>query len=108
LRVYLPMNHSTGPMRTLATALAAAALLSDCGGGGGGYGSPGGGGGATTYTVGGTVEGLSASTSAVLANGADTATVSANGSFTLPAGLAYTAPYNVTVQTQPTGRTCVV
>lgn len=96
-------------LRILAAALAAAALLSDCGGGGAGYGGGGGGGGGTTtYTIGGTVAGLSPATSVVLANGADMATVSANGGFTFPTGLAYTAPYNVTVQTQPTDRTCVV
>lgn len=95
-------------LRPLAMALAAVALLSDCGGGGGGYGGGSPGGGATTYTVGGTVAGLAAATSVVLANGTDTVTVSTNGGFAFPTGLAYTSPYNVTVQTDPTGRTCVV
>jgi hypothetical protein len=93
-------------LRILAAALAAAALLSDCGGGGGYGGSSGGG--ATTYTIGGTVAGLSASTSVDLKNGVDTINVSANGGFTFPTGLAYLASYAVTVGTQPSGRTCVV
>jgi len=87
-------------------ALAAVALLSDCGGGG--YGSSGGG--ATTYAVGGRVDGLDASTSVVLSNASnnDTATVSANGSFAFPAQLMYQAAYDVQVQTNPAGRTCIV
>src|SRR5262245_41051907 len=93
-------------IRTLVAALAAAVLLSNCGGGGGyGGGSPSGG---VTYTIGGTVAGLSAATSVVLKNGSDTVTVPANGSFTFPAGLAYLAPYAVTVDTQPGDRSCVV
>ena len=87
-------------------ALAAVALLSDCGGGG--YGSSGGG--ATTYAVGGRVDGLDASTSVVLKNASnnDTATVSANGNFAFPAQLTYQAAYDIQVQTNPTGRTCIV
>src|SRR5262247_690151 len=95
--------------RTLAVALATAALLSDCGGGGG-YGGGSSGGGVTTYSVGGRVDGLDASTSVVLKNNSnnDMVTVSANGSFAFPVGLTYQAAYDVTVQTNPTGRTCVV
>jgi hypothetical protein len=102
------MKDSAGHLRPLAIALAAVALLSDCGGGGG-YGG-GGGGGATTYTVGGRVDGLDASTSVLLKNASnsDTVTVSANGGFAFPMPLTYLAAYDVQVQTNPTGRTCVV
>jgi len=94
--------------RTLAAMLATVALLSDCGGSGGYGGGPGGG--ATTYSVGGRVDGLDPSTSVTLMNNSnsDSVVVSANGSFAFPMGLAYLAAYDVTVQTQPTGRTCVV
>ena len=94
----------------LAMALAAVALLSDCGGGGGGYGGGSSGGGMTTYTVGGRVDGLDASTSVLLKNASnsDTVTVSANGGFAFPTALAYLASYNVQVTTSPAGRTCTV
>jgi hypothetical protein len=93
----------------LAMALAAVALLSDCGGGGA-YGGGSSGGGMTTYTVGGRVDGLDASTSVLLKNASnsDTVTVSANGGFAFPMPLTYLAAYDVQVQTNPTGRTCVV
>ena len=61
----------------------------------------------TTYSVGGTVSGLSGTV--VLANNAgDALTVSADGPFTFPTQLATGAAYNVTVQTNPTGQTCTV
>jgi hypothetical protein len=62
-----------------------------------------------TYTVGGSISGLTAS-GLVLANGTDltpalgaTATV-----FTMPTGVASGSMYDVTVQTQPTGEGCSV
>ncbi len=75
--------------------------LSACGGGGGGGGGP--------YTVGGSVAGLLANTNVVLLNnGANSTTVSANGTFTfslpVPAGM----PYAVTVAMQPLGQNCSV
>jgi hypothetical protein len=93
-------------LRPLALALAAVALLSDCGGGG--YGSSGSS--TTNYSVGGRVDGLDTSTSVVLKNASnnDSVTVSANGSFVFQTQLTYTAPYDVQVQTNPTGRTCIV
>jgi hypothetical protein len=61
-----------------------------------------------TYTVGGTISGLTQS-GLVLANGASTLTVAANaGSFTMPAAVASGSSYDVTVQTQPAGETCSV
>ncbi len=60
-----------------------------------------------TYTIGGTVSGLSGSV--VLANnGGDARTVSANGSFTFATALTNGAAYAVTVTTQPTGQTCAI
>jgi uncharacterized repeat protein (TIGR03803 family) len=79
-----------------------AAILIGCGGG---NGSPD----ATNYTIGGTVAGLAAGTSIVLANNiGDSIAIGANSSFTfdklVPAG----SSYSVTIGTQPAGQTCVV
>ena len=64
---------------------------------------------ATTYTIGGTVAGLPASTSVVLRNnGGDDLTVSADGPFTFATRLPSGASYAVTVQTAPAGQTCSV
>jgi uncharacterized repeat protein (TIGR03803 family) len=61
-----------------------------------------------SYTVGGTISGLSSS-GLVLINGSDTLAVSSGASaFTMPTPVAYTSAYDVTVQTQPTGLTCSV
>ncbi|MFL9876438.1 beta-propeller fold lactonase family protein [Paraburkholderia megapolitana] len=62
-----------------------------------------------TYTVGGTVSGLSTGASVTLRdNGADATTVSSNGTFTFPTALQGGASWTVTVGTQPTGETCSV
>jgi hypothetical protein len=61
----------------------------------------------TTYTVGGSVSGLSG-TVVLQNNGADNLSRSANGSFTFATALASGAAYNVTVLTQPAGQTCSV
>ena len=62
-----------------------------------------------TYTVGGTVSGLSGSGLVLSLNaGAQSLSVAANGSFTFPTALADTTPYAVTVGTQPVGQTCSV
>src|SRR5262249_22881236 len=68
--------------------------------------APGGGGGAT-YTVGGSVSGLSG-TVVLQDNGGDNLTVTANGTFTFATALAPGAAYNVTVKTNPTGQSCSV
>jgi uncharacterized repeat protein (TIGR03803 family) len=60
------------------------------------------------YSLGGTIQGLNG-TGLVLANGSDSLNVSAGAtSFTMPAAIAYTSSYSVTVQTQPTGSICAV
>lgn len=62
---------------------------------------------ATTYTVGGTVGGLSGTV--VLQNNADDdLTLTADGAFMFTTALADAATYAVTVLTQPTGQTCTV
>jgi hypothetical protein len=60
-----------------------------------------------TFTVGGTVSGLSGNL-VLQNNGADNLTVSANGAFAFPTALLNSGAYNVTVLTQPSGRTCTV
>jgi hypothetical protein len=64
-------------------------------------------GGATSYTVGGTVSGLSG-TVVLQDNGGDNLSVSANGSFTFPTPVASGGGYNVTVQSSPSGQSCTV
>ena len=62
-----------------------------------------------TYTLGGSVSGLPSGGQVVLLdNGADAATVSANGTFNFNTPVAYNGSYAVTVGTQPTGATCTV
>src|SRR6185437_811698 len=61
-----------------------------------------------TYSLGGTISGLSAA-GLVLANGSDTLSVASGAStFTFGTPLASGASYDVTVQTQPAGETCAV
>jgi len=62
---------------------------------------------AATYTVGGTVAGLSGSVT-LANNGGDARTVSANGAFTFATSLATGAGYAVTVTAQPATQTCTV
>lgn len=54
-----------------------------------------------TYTVGGTVSGLSGTGLALNLNGSETLPVSANGSFIFTTALADNSPYNVTVSSHP-------
>ncbi|MBZ0222846.1 MAG: S8 family serine peptidase [Dokdonella sp.] len=61
-----------------------------------------------TYTVGGSVSGLTGTGLVLKLNGANNLSVNANGSFTFPGGLAGGASYAVTVGTQPSGQTCSV
>jgi len=61
-----------------------------------------------TYTVGGTLIGLSANASVQILNGADTLPVSANGSFTLPTAVASGGNYSVTVGAPTSAQTCAV
>jgi hypothetical protein len=96
----------------VAAMYAALSLLAACGGdggsGGGGGGGSGGGGGAT-FTIGGTVTGLSSGAKVVLQdNGGDTLAVGANGAFTFATSLAGGAAYAASVATQPSGENCTV
>jgi len=63
----------------------------------------------TTYTVGGSITGLTASGLVLQNNGGDDLTVSAtSSSFTFATAVASGSPYSVTVKTQPSGLTCAV
>jgi len=68
----------------------------------------GGGTGSSTYTIGGTVAGLTGSGLVLADNGGNNLPVSANGAFTFTTALAGGTGYAVTVQTQPSGQTCSV
>jgi uncharacterized repeat protein (TIGR03803 family) len=64
---------------------------------------------ANTYTVGGTISGLTASGLVLLDNGGDATLVSANATqFTMNTGVAYGSAYAITVQTPPAGLVCSV
>jgi hypothetical protein len=83
-------------------------LMSACGGGGGSSSSsdppP-----ATSYTVGGTVSGLTASGLVLVNNGGNELSVAANASaFTFTSLLSSGTAFAVTIQSQPTGETCSV
>ena len=60
-----------------------------------------------SYTVGGTVSGLSG-TVVLQDNGGDDLSVGASGGFTFATGLAGGSAYNVTVKANPAGQTCSV
>ena len=62
---------------------------------------------AATYTVGGSVSGLSG-TVVLQDNGGDDLSLSANGPFTFATALADGTPYKVTVKTSPSGQTCSI
>src|ERR1035437_7170708 len=86
-------------------ALALSGALVACGPGGGGASTP-----APTYTIGGTVSGLSGTRLVVQNNGADAKTISANGAFPFATALVNGASYSVTVKLQPTipAQTCTI
>jgi hypothetical protein len=60
-----------------------------------------------TYTIGGTVSGLSG-TAVLQDDGGDNLSVAANGGFTFATRLTSVSAYNVTVLTNPSGQTCTV
>ena len=62
-----------------------------------------------TFTIGGTVSGLSTGASVTLLdNATDSLTVSTNGTFTFKTALATGAGYNVTIASQPSNETCTI
>ena len=61
-----------------------------------------------SYSVGGSVSGLSSGTVVLQDNGGDNLSVSANGSFTFATSLAGGVAYSVTVKTNPSGQACTV
>lgn len=64
---------------------------------------------APTYTIGGTISGLSASGLVLADTSAGSSAITSGAtSFTLPTALTSGASYSVTVQTQPTGQSCAV
>ncbi len=73
-------------------------------------GGSGGGGGVTTYTIGGTVSGLSGTGLVLQDNGGNNLTITANGTFTFSMAIASGDNYDVTVLTQPSSpaQTCSV
>ena len=60
-----------------------------------------------SYTIGGTVSGLSG-TVVLNDNGGDVLSLTANGAFTFPTPVLSGSPYNVTVANSPAGQTCAV
>ncbi len=60
-----------------------------------------------TYTIGGSVSGLTG-TAVLQDNGGNNLTISKSGSFTFPGTINSGTTYKVTVQTQPSGETCTV
>jgi len=61
-----------------------------------------------TYTVGGTVSGLTGTGLVLQNNGGDNLAISASGVFTFSTALKKNASYSVTVLAQPSGQTCTV
>jgi uncharacterized repeat protein (TIGR03803 family) len=83
--------------------------LAGCGGGSGGGGGGGGSPSPTSYSIGGSVSGLSSGQSVTLLNnGADPVTVGANGAFSFSTSMATGNAYAVTVQTQTAGVACSI
>ena len=63
---------------------------------------------ANTYTISGTVSGLTGSGLILRNNGTDNRSISANGAFAFNTAIASSNPYSVTVFAQPTGQSCNV
>ena len=61
-----------------------------------------------TYTIGGTLAGLTSGSLVLQDNHGNNLTLSANGGFTFTTPLAQGAAYDVTILTQPTGQECTV
>jgi alpha-tubulin suppressor-like RCC1 family protein len=99
-----PADH-WGTRVWFALCVLALVALSACNGGGHSGTGP-----TTTYTIGGTVTGLTGSGLVLADNGGDNLPVSANGTFTFVTPVTSGATYAVTVATQPTNpaQTCTV
>jgi hypothetical protein len=61
-----------------------------------------------TFTVGGTVNGLTSTGLVLQNNGGDDLAITANGTFVFPTRIASGTTFNVTIRTQPTGAPCTV
>ena len=85
-------------LRSIESATFLALLMVGCGGGGGGASSPP----PATYTVGGTVSGLSVSGLVLNSDFGGDLPISASGSFTFSTRLAAGTKFNVSVKSQPT------
>lgn len=94
-------------LRTLCLpfALLATLTLVACGGGGGSSSPPAS---PPTYTIGGTVSGLTGAGLVLRNIGGDDLSISADGSFTFVTPLVNGSAYSVMVLTQPAGQTCTV
>ena len=90
----------------LSALVASAAALSACGGGGGGGGGNNNPPPPTTYTVSGTVTGLTSGSVVLRLNGTNDVTVSAAGSFNFTTQLTTGTNYTVSVATQPATQIC--
>jgi hypothetical protein len=104
-------RFTCGLSRSAALIAVLTAVVGCGGGGGGGGGNSNTNGGGTTYTVGGTVSGLTGSGFALLnthGGNSEGLPVTANGSFHFSISVGNGAPYSVTVETQPVGQTCTV
>ena len=62
----------------------------------------------TTYTIGGTLSGLSSGSVVLQDNGGDNLTLTANGAFKFATAIAAQGSYSVTVKTQPASQFCSV
>jgi large repetitive protein len=105
-RLAAPTAPAVDPWRKrawVALCLLALATISGCAGGSSGTGS-------TTFTIGGTVTGLTGTGLVLADNGGDNLPVAANGMFTFATPVASGGGYAVTVATQPTNpaETCTV
>ncbi len=90
-------------MKNCCLAIVFCSLLAGCGGGSTSEGEKD----SESFTVGGTVTGLSG-TLVLQNNGADDLTLTNNGAFTFATPIEQGSDYDVTVKTQPTGQTCTV
>lgn len=99
----VPVRFRVWPGRWAVCVLAALSL-SACGGGGGGGSMS-----STSYTIGGSVSGLSVAGLVLSDNGGDNLTLSSGATtFTFSQSVPADGNYSVAVATQPTGETCTV